>query len=52
MHLEKKNDTNPSHSHLIFKFIIGFVGPTLGPNVGPTNPMVNLKLGCMEIARR
>jgi hypothetical protein len=31
--------------HLIFKFIIGFMGPTLGP----TNSKVDLKLNCMEM---
>jgi hypothetical protein len=36
-----KNDTHPSPTHLNFK-----------STLGPTDPMVDLKLDCMEMGRR
>jgi hypothetical protein len=45
--LDKRNDINIYHTRLIFKFIIRFMGFTLGP----TNLMVDLKLDWMKMCK-
>jgi hypothetical protein len=44
----ERNDINMFSIRLIFKFTISFMGPALGP----TNSMMDLKLDCIEINRR